>query len=44
MITVNGYFKPEQWTAEDGTLKNRVIFVAVKFFATPDKEETPEKG
>ena len=44
MITINGYFKPEQWTAEDGTLKNRVIFVAVKFFATPDKEETPEKG
>lgn len=44
MLTVNGYFKPEQWTAEDGTVKNRVILVAVKFFATPDKEETLEKG
>lgn len=34
MATCEGYFKPETWTAEDGTTRNRVILVAVKFFAT----------
>jgi single stranded DNA-binding protein (ssb) len=44
MVTCEGYFKPETWTAEDGTARNRVILVAVKFFATPDKDETNEEG
>ena len=30
MITYEGYFKPEKWTEEDGTVRNRVIFVANK--------------
>lgn len=41
-ITVEGYSKPEEWTATDGTKKQRVILVATKFHRTPEVEETPE--
>ena len=39
MITSEGYFKPEEWTEEDGTVRNRVILVAKKFYPTPEKED-----
>ena len=37
------YFKPEEWTEEDGTVRNRVILVANKFYPTPEKEDN-KKG
>ena len=39
MVTCEGYFKPESWTAEDGTSRNHVIMVANKFYLTPDKAD-----
>lgn len=30
MITCEGYFKPEGWTEEDGTARNRYILVTNK--------------
>ena len=41
MITVEGYFKPEEWTSEDGVKHNRVVLVANKFYEPTEKEETP---
>lgn len=38
MLTVEGYFKPEEWEA-DGVKHNRVVLVATKFYETPEKEE-----
>ena len=42
MLTVEGYFKPEEWIDKDGTKRNRIVIVAVKFYPTEEKEETPE--
>ena len=42
MITIEGYFKPEEWQDSEGVKHNRVVLVANKFYETPDKEETPE--
>ena len=39
MITVEGYFKPEEWTFEDGVKHNRVVLVANKFYEPTEKEE-----
>ena len=37
MITLEGFFKPEEWTdAETGAKRNRVVLVATKVYATPD--------
>ena len=41
MITVEGYFKPEEWTSEDGVKHNRVVLVANKFYEPTEKEEAP---
>ena len=41
MITVEGYFKPEEWTSEDGVKHNRVVLIANKFYQSTEKEETP---
>ena len=41
MITVEGYFKPEEWQDGEGVKHNRVVLVANKFYETLDKEETP---
>ena len=42
MITVRGYFKPEEWSDQNGK-HNRMIMVATEFFATPEKDEAPAK-
>ena len=39
MITVEGYFNPEEWTSEDGVKHNRVVLVANKFYEPTEKEE-----
>ena len=41
MLTVEGYFKPEEWTSEDGVKHNRVVLVANKFYEPTEKEEAP---
>ena len=41
LLTVEGYFKPEEWTDKDGVKHNRIVMVANKFYPTPDKEEAP---
>ena len=41
LLTVEGYFKPEEWTDKDGVKHNRVILVANSFYPTPEKEEAP---
>lgn len=42
MITLEGFFKPEEWTDADGAKRNRVVLVATKVYATPDVvEEQP---
>ena len=41
MLTVEGYFKPDEWVDQQGTKHNRIVFIANKFYPTPDKEETP---
>lgn len=43
MLTVEGYFKPEEWVDKDGVKHNRIIMVAVKFYPPVEKEETPKK-
>ena len=32
MLTVEGYFKPEEWSDQSGVKHNRIVMVAVKFF------------
>lgn len=52
LVTVAGYFKPEEWVTADGKKNQRVILVATKFHLTPNVEETstapakkaPKKG
>ena len=39
MLTVEGYFKPDEWVDQQGTKHNRIVFIANKFYPTPDKEE-----
>ena len=39
LLTVEGYFKPEEWTDKDGVLHNRIVTVAVKFYLAVEKEE-----
>ena len=41
LLTVEGYFKPEEWTDKDGVLHNRIVTVAVKFYPAVEKEEAP---
>ncbi|RGM35736.1 single-stranded DNA-binding protein, partial [Phocaeicola vulgatus] len=37
-ITVEGYFKPEEWTdSKSGEKRNRIVMVATKFYPTPEK-------
>lgn len=43
MLTVEGYFKPEEWIDKDGTKRNRIVMTAVKFYPTEEKEEAPKK-
>ena len=43
MLTVEGYFKTEEWSDQEGVKHNRIVLVATKFYETPDKEETPKE-
>ena len=39
LLTVEGYFKPEEWQDADGVKHNRVVLVATKFYEPSEKEE-----
>ena len=40
LITIEGYFKPEEWTDnETGTKRHHLILVATKVYFAKDKEE-----
>ena len=43
MLTIEGYFKPEEWTDKVGVKHNRVVMVVVKFYPPIEKEDVPEK-
>lgn len=44
MITVEGYMKSEEWTGTDGVKRNRIVFVATKFYEPVEKPEKKEKA
>ena len=40
LITVEGYFKPEEWTdSKSGEKRNRIVMVATKFYPAPEKKK-----
>ena len=40
MITLEGFFKPEEWLdAETGAKRNRIVLTATKVYATSDVSE-----
>lgn len=41
LLTVEGYFNPEEWADKDGVLHNRIVMVAVRFYPAVEKEEEP---
>ena len=43
MLTVEGYFKPEVWSDQEGVKHSRVLLVATKFYEAPDKDEDVQK-
>lgn len=43
LLTVEGYFKPEEWADKDGVVHNRISMVAVKFYPAEEKDDAPEK-
>lgn len=38
MLTVEGFFKPEEWVSEDGAKHNRIVFVATNWHEVEDVE------
>ena len=41
MLTVEGHFKPEEWTDKEGAKHNRIILVATKFYPYDKEEQVP---
>ena len=42
LLTIEGYFKPEEWADSEGVKHNRIVMVATKLYVTEEKEkETP---
>ena len=42
LLTVEGYFKPEEWADNEGVKHNRIVMVATKLYVAEEKdEETP---
>ena len=42
MLTLEGFFKPEEWCDQDGVKHNRIVLVATNFYEAPELEmETP---
>lgn len=43
LITCEGFMKPDAWQSEDGVNHSRMVWVATKFYLTPDKEDAPQE-
>ena len=48
LLTVEGYFKPEEWADQGGVKHNRIVMVAVKFYPAVEKalsraERSPDR-
>mgnify|MGYP001752330206 CR=1 FL=1 len=41
LLTIEGFFKPEEWNDKDGVKHNRIVMVATKFYPVPDEDDTP---
>lgn len=41
LLTIEGFFKPEEWNDKDGVKHNRIVMVATKFYSVPDEDDTP---
>ena len=41
-VTVEGYFKPEEWTDKDNVNHNTIKLVATKFFEMKDEDKSDE--
>lgn len=39
LLTVEGYFKPEEWQDADGVKRNRVAFVATRFYEAVERRK-----
>lgn len=42
LLTIEGYFKPEEWADKDGVLHNNIVMVATKFYPAVEQEGAPE--
>lgn len=38
LVTIEGYFKPEEWTDNEGQRKNKIVLVATNFYIAEDKQ------
>ena len=43
LLTVEGYFKRENWSDKDGVEHSSIALVAGKFYPAVEKEEAPEE-
>ena len=39
MLTLEGFFKPEEWSDQEGVKHNRIVLVATNFYEAPDLEK-----
>ncbi len=37
LVTLEGFFKPEEWTDKDGQKQSKIVLVATKFYPIEDK-------
>lgn len=48
LVQVSGFIRPEEWTSEDGTKHNRIVFVATSVSELSTEKKTdgkkPAKG
>ena len=42
LLTIEGYFKPEEWADKDGVLHNNIVMVAINFYPAVEQEGAPE--
>lgn len=42
-LTIEGFFKPDEWEDAEGVKHNRILMVANRFYETPDKETSPKE-
>ena len=43
LLTVEGYFKPDEWTDQNGIKHNRIIMVATNFYEAVEQQPVKEK-